>query len=292
MIGPCSPILALRGNLEESTQLTGTGVGIGTPAYMSPEQGQGGPVDGRTDIYSLGIVLFQMLTGDIPYKGNTPLSIVIKRMTVPLPIPRDINPDIPEPVERVIWKSLARDAEDRFQSAAEMVERLTEAAQSSQDASRSSDVVSPLVPVLPDDMQPLGGSIPKTAASSELSEAPDTMVRDVPVPRVPGSPEVNSSDDVETGRFPESTEISSPVSEQKRKGCPMWLIGLIGFVGVVLLLFSGLMAVGLPKLAQTMRARQSSAIPTATSTAVLVPMTPILLVAEPFPTPGWSPSQE
>ena len=277
--------------LEESVRLTGTGVGIGTPAYMSPEQGQGGPVDGRTDIYSLGIVLFQMLTGDIPHKGDTPLSIVIKHMTEPVPIPRAINPDIPEPVERVVLKSLAKDPGDRFQSAAEMVERLTEAARSSQDTSRSFDVSSPAVPVFSDDVQTASGNIPKTAASSELPETPDTMVRDVPTPRVPGSPAVISSGEVVTGRSPETTEIASPVSGQKQRGCPTWLIGLIGVVGVALLLSSGIIAVRLlPILAETMRTRQSIAIPTATSTTVFVPMTPIPLLSKPSLTQEWTES--
>ena len=271
--------------LEESIQLTGTGVGIGTPAYMSPEQGQGGPVDIRTDIYSLGVVLFQMLTGDIPYKGDTPLSIVIKRMTEPLPIPRDINPDIPEPVERIILKSLAREPEDRFQSAVEMVERLTEAAQLRHSASRPFDVVSPVVPAIPDDIHSLGEDIPKTVPPTELPEAPDTMVRDVPMPRAPEPPTVKSPGDMETGQFPESTELPSPVSEQKRKGCPIWLIGLIGFVGIALFVFSGIMAARvLPQLVKTMRTRQAGAVSTVIPTVALISITPTPVLFDPPPT--------
>ncbi len=109
---------------EVSMKLTGTGVGIGTPAYMSPEQGQGSPVDHRTDIYSLGIILFEMLTRQIPHNAETPFAIVIKRLTEPLPLPRAINPKIPEPVERVILKALAKAPEDRYQSAGEMAQAL------------------------------------------------------------------------------------------------------------------------------------------------------------------------
>jgi len=104
--------------------LTGVGVGIGTPEYMSPEQGQGYAVDGRSDIYSLGIMLFHMLTGVLPYTADTPLAVVLKHVTGPLPLPRSVNPAIPEAVERVILKATAQNPADRYQKAGEMVEAL------------------------------------------------------------------------------------------------------------------------------------------------------------------------
>jgi serine/threonine protein kinase len=111
-----------------SVQLTKTGVGLGTPAYMSPEQAQGKPVDAQSDIYSLGIMLFEMLTGQVPFDADTPLAVLIKHLTAPLPLPRAVNPDIPEPVERVILKAVAKAPEDRFQRVSEMVEALKRAA--------------------------------------------------------------------------------------------------------------------------------------------------------------------
>jgi hypothetical protein len=113
--------------IETSVKLTGSGVGVGTPAYMSPEQGQGIEIDHRTDIYALGVILFEMLTGQIPHNAETPLAIVLKRMTEPLPLPRTIDPDIPEPVERVVLKALARQPRDRFVSAGEMAKALVQA---------------------------------------------------------------------------------------------------------------------------------------------------------------------
>jgi serine/threonine protein kinase len=112
---------------EASMKLTGTGVGIGTPAYMSPEQGQGLPVDHRTDIYSLGVILFEMLTGQIPHNAETPLAIILKRMMEPLPLPRSFNPAIPEAVERVILKALADEPGDRFASAGALAAALQQA---------------------------------------------------------------------------------------------------------------------------------------------------------------------
>lgn len=110
--------------VEGSVQLTGSGVGIGTPAYMSPEQGQGLKVDGRTDVYALGVILYEMLTGRVPYEAETPMAVVVKHITSPLPMPRTINPSIPSSVERVILKALAKDPDDRFARAGELVSAL------------------------------------------------------------------------------------------------------------------------------------------------------------------------
>lgn len=110
--------------VENAVELTGTGVGMGTPAYMSPEQGMGKKVDHRTDIYALGIILFEMLTRQVPHKAETPIATVMKRINDPLPLPRSLNPDIPEAVERVILKALAVDPNLRFNSAGEMARAL------------------------------------------------------------------------------------------------------------------------------------------------------------------------
>jgi serine/threonine protein kinase len=110
--------------VEGSVQLTGSGVGIGTPAYMSPEQGQGLTVDARTDVYSLGVILYEMLTGRVPYEAETPMAVVVKHITSPLPMPRSVNPAIPEAVERVVLKALAKETGDRFARAEELIKAL------------------------------------------------------------------------------------------------------------------------------------------------------------------------
>jgi tetratricopeptide (TPR) repeat protein len=107
--------------------LTATGVGIGTPSYMSPEQGQGLPVDQRADIYSLGVVLYEMVTGRLPYSAETPMAIVIKHIYEPLPLPRQLNPALPEAVERVILKAMAKASTDRYASAGELARALEQA---------------------------------------------------------------------------------------------------------------------------------------------------------------------
>ena len=110
-----------------STRITKTGVAMGTPTYIAPEQAQDRDVDGRSDIYSLGVVLFEMLTGRVPFEGDTSLVVLLKHLTDPPPPPREINPDIPEPVERVVLKALAKDPVDRFQQMGEMVTALQKA---------------------------------------------------------------------------------------------------------------------------------------------------------------------
>ena len=110
--------------MGSSQQFTGSGVSIGTPAYMSPEQGKGVKADHRSDIYALGIILYEMVTGRVPYEAETPLAVMLKHITDPLPLPREAKPDVPEPVERVILRALAKEPMHRFQTAGEMVHAL------------------------------------------------------------------------------------------------------------------------------------------------------------------------
>ena len=113
--------------VEATVQFTQSGAIIGTPAYMSPEQILGEKLDGRSDLYSLGIILFEMATGRPPYRAETPPAIFVKHLHDPLPMPRSLNPDLPEPVERVILKTLAKAPEDRYPTASALVEALSEA---------------------------------------------------------------------------------------------------------------------------------------------------------------------
>jgi len=110
--------------IEGSIHLTTSGAIMGTPAYMSPEQGLGEKLDARTDIYSLGVILYEMAVGRVPYKAETPMAIIVKHINDPLPMPRTLNENLPEAIERVILKSLAKKPEDRFGTAGEMVKAL------------------------------------------------------------------------------------------------------------------------------------------------------------------------
>ncbi|MEI6043290.1 MAG: serine/threonine-protein kinase [Chloroflexota bacterium] len=102
--------------IEASTQLTGTGMGIGTPDYMSPEQAMGEELDARSDEYSLGVMVYEMLTGRVPFVGDTPIAIVMGHVTKPLPSMRHSNPTVPPSVEQVIAKVLAKKPTERYES--------------------------------------------------------------------------------------------------------------------------------------------------------------------------------
>jgi serine/threonine-protein kinase len=106
--------------------LTAEGTVIGTPEYMSPEQAEGEETDQRSDIYSLGVILFEMLTGKIPFEGKTPISIAMKHKSETPPNPKEINTQIPSDLNWLILKCMEKDKTKRFQSAEEILIELGE----------------------------------------------------------------------------------------------------------------------------------------------------------------------
>ncbi|MCB0191348.1 MAG: serine/threonine-protein kinase [Anaerolineae bacterium] len=132
--------------IMEGTQYTQTGALSGTPAYMSPEQGKGERADERSDIYALGVMLYEMVTGRVPYEADTPYAIIVKHISESLPLPTKINPDLPEAVERVILKSMSKQPNDRYQTAGEMAKALRKAVDLSADDNLHTN---PLLPVAP-----------------------------------------------------------------------------------------------------------------------------------------------
>lgn len=107
-----------------SEKLTGTGFVVGTPSYMAPEQGLGEQADNRSDIYALGVILYELMTGQVPFQAETPIAVVMKHIHDPLMPPREFQDDISEAAERVILKALAKEPEDRFATAGDMVKAL------------------------------------------------------------------------------------------------------------------------------------------------------------------------
>jgi serine/threonine protein kinase len=127
-----------------SPRLTQTDAIMGTPAYISPEQAQSQPVDQRSDIYSLGIILYEMVTGRVPFVADTPLAVLFKHISDPLPLPSLVKPDIPPAIEKVILKALAKDPKDRFSTADEFVAAWKRALEEKETVQRLPEITSTL----------------------------------------------------------------------------------------------------------------------------------------------------
>lgn len=168
--------------MEAAKSLTTAGTTLGTPEFMSPEQALGRTLDRRTDVYSLGAVVYMMLTGRVPYSGDTPLSTMFAHVQQPLPPPRSLNPALPESVEDVIIRSLAKEPADRFATTGGLAQSLKMAAGSLYSEPRSHPwqtvaTAPPSSPAFGD--RPV--SRPPSQAPVEVSEEDDLP----PAPSVP-----------------------------------------------------------------------------------------------------------
>ncbi|MCC6217510.1 MAG: protein kinase [Polyangiaceae bacterium] len=112
-----------------SPSVTSPGIVCGTPDYMAPEQGRGDPIDGRSDLYAVGVMLFQLLTGRLPFEAESPTQVVMMHLSIPVPDPRQVAPerDIPAALVDVTFRALEKEAERRYQDAAEFAAALQQA---------------------------------------------------------------------------------------------------------------------------------------------------------------------
>jgi predicted Ser/Thr protein kinase/negative regulator of sigma E activity len=155
--------------VEGTSKFTQTGAIIGTPEYMSSEQILGKTLDGRSDIYSLGVVLYEIATGRPPYRAETPPAVFVKHLHDPLPPPHLFNPDLPEALEKVILKSLAREPEERYATAADMVRALKAALSPKARKERVLEEVH--VPAAPTVIEEVVKTAPPMPDAKELGEA-------------------------------------------------------------------------------------------------------------------------
>jgi len=212
-----------------ATRHTVSGALIGTLNYMAPEQGLRGQSDARSDLYSLGVVFYELLTGRPPFDADTPLAILMKHVNDPLPRPSLVNPRIPPSFERVVLKVLSKEPADRYQTAAEMSQALQQAAQEA-GVSLPEKISSPFqftTPVAP------GEAVAVYSGGSRPSEAEAGFARDdtanMTIPPVFAPPPSSSfAEDSENSGNPKNIEkiLTGAFS------IPIWNICMLIICGV------------------------------------------------------------
>lgn len=179
--------------------MTQTGMAMGTPAYMSPEQIQGnkeqlGP---PTDIYSLGIITYELLTGHTPFTADTPFAVMLKHLNDPIPLPRQLNPVLPEALERVLLKVLAKDPADRYQTAGAFVQALHQATEGVSDSALQVVVAPPAEDKTRLDPSQVQKTVMDNAAGTVAHPAEPT----IPAAGQPSQPEPAQPEPAPPGRF-------------------------------------------------------------------------------------------
>jgi serine/threonine-protein kinase len=163
-----------------TSQMTETGSIVGTAQYLSPEQARGGEVDPRSDLYSLGIVLYELLTGKTPFDGETPVEIAMKHLsTAPKP-PSKLRSDIPPELDMVVLRALAKNPDDRYQSADEMEADLERVARGARVAAATVDTATQVL------SRPAAAVVAADAATAAtmIAAPPPAATRDAPPPVV------------------------------------------------------------------------------------------------------------
>ena len=209
---------------------------MGTPQYISPEQAMGkADLDQRTDLYSFGVMLYEMVVGKVPFNADTPFSIIHDHIYSPLPLPGVVNPSVPEPVERVLLKALAKERDDRFDDATRLVEAFKGAWNEAGVPIQGSDVsASQVIPI--ETAEPTKvASMPEPAEPTKVASVPEIIAR--------------------AEEKPKETE-AVPTSKKKRSTL-VW----VGVALIVILCLGGLAVIGNNRNARLI-ARQQTEAPT------------------------------
>ncbi len=223
----------------EPKPLTTSGV-VGTPSYMSPEQAQGHDLDGRSDLYGLAVVLFEMLTGVRPFDGETPYSVAVKHVTEPVPSACRINPALPVAAEGVLYRALAKNRDERYQTAVELTAALKVAFE--QPVMEPAGVRQPTVN---SETEPS----PSEGLRAALAQSPAPHPLEATSPSPPPFPPVNTLRPASEGapavppyQPPLRSRAIPPVqTRRRRRSTPAWLT----WATIALLVVGILLAVGL-----------------------------------------------
>ncbi|MET8125763.1 protein kinase [Streptomyces sp. NPDC005065] len=205
---------------NDTTRLTHTGTPIGSPAYMAPEQAMGGAVGPYTDLYALGVLLHELLSGDVPFAGSTALGVLHRHLyEPPLPV-RQIRPEIPEPLEALVLRLLAKDPQHRPASAQEVYEHLTPLLPS-RSAGLPSGPLDPTRPFLrPHAPWPDLVTTPPAAQPTPVAAKPDVAAAVDEVKQLLGQGRITQAVDILGGILPAAAEQhgeGSPVVRILRK---------------------------------------------------------------------------
>ena len=209
---------------EASLKLTGGGA-IGTPAYMSPEQVYGDrPVDGRSDIYALGVILFEMLTGNVPYDADTPAKLMMKHILEPVPRILTVKPDLPQGCESLLERAMAKEPEKRFSNAVEFASAVTLL---SPTLPGGQAAVPPPQPTAPFEKPPVEATVIETPTPPELKRMAE---------QAPSAAETVPMQGQETALAPSAPPLEKPTQTEKKR--PFWFHpGLIAAGALIIILF-------------------------------------------------------
>ncbi|MEE9216941.1 MAG: protein kinase [Anaerolineales bacterium] len=217
---------------------------LGTPHYISPEQARGEKIlDAGTDIYSFGIVLYQLAVGRVPYNSDTPFSIIHDHIYTPLPMPRSINEKIPEDLERVLLKALAKDRADRFASVQELVEAFDDAARGISPWDEDAAAAAPIAlaaAAASDPIAELAGSEAGDPNPELIAESAGTAEAADPIAVPAGTMEAADPIAGPAGATGAGDPIAGPVAELKPKPRPRrwaWVGGGLAFALLSLVTF-------------------------------------------------------
>jgi serine/threonine-protein kinase len=224
-----NPILAdfgLARMLEASIRFTQTSQALGTPEYMSPEQAMGADSDHRSDLYAFGVMLYQMLVGQTPFRADTPAATLMAHVHKPLPLPTLLNSNIEPRIEAILLKALAKNPDDRFQSAKDLVTSIAWTGSGTPSITQSDSAPTALI-----DMA--------DGAATEMIDTPtEAMNSGAPLPTVPVGPLPTSPPDMSGNQdavTAPSIPAVQPSPETEHKGTPVWLWSAIG-AGVIVII--------------------------------------------------------
>ncbi|MBN2302876.1 MAG: protein kinase [Anaerolineae bacterium] len=205
-------------------QFTASGGMVGTPAYMSPEQGLGEAGDERSDLYSLGAILYQMVTGRLPFDADTPLAVILKHVNEPVPSPRAVAPDTPEDLEAIICKALAKEPGDRYQTADGLVHDLNQLDETGQRR----PFYSPTPPSIDRETRPAPPTPEQRALFAAAAETPPLAPAPIPAGVAAG-----------LSKSPAPSSIPGAPARLHPGGVLGLAVGIVVIVALILLLFGG-----------------------------------------------------